>query len=475
MPPSRFNRTAWPEAGAHREMLEFLDAVHRRFGTRSLREVGRSMHLSYSRVHDIVRGISLPVSEDQVRSLVFALVGSHDAEAELVAAQAAELFVKARRARDEEGVSMVLPQPPTAPAADADPGVTAVAEGNGAPEVVTTDAATSNVTTDAATSNVATPDGPTSNGAAPDAVTSDDASPTAGPPDVAAPDIDTSDVADPAAETDDAGAVGSPVGRGRVVAHRGLLADAPTNDEVVPGPGAGRPRRRWGVAALAAVVVVAVTVVATYLLVPSSPERRTGSVVLQDSFSGTELDPQRWLPPTRADLIYPLGGALHFVVGPTDSADGAESRLEPRSMDGFRQISFVVATARATKQGPGGAGLTLRLADGKKHRLVWGPGEQGSLVAALVCSRAVCNNYDDFDPPGSYVLTRPGNGSTDRGEEVPVRIVQVVDGTVQFFVRGQLVAQGPPGDAPLQTFSWDLYGAKSEAWDLTVNSLIVTD
>lgn len=101
MPPSRFNRTSWPDDGPHREFLEFLDAVHRRHGCRSLRDIGRAMHLSYTRVHDIVRGVSLPVDEAQVRALVTGLTGTADSEAEETATHATELFVKARRARDE--------------------------------------------------------------------------------------------------------------------------------------------------------------------------------------------------------------------------------------------------------------------------------------------------------------------------------------------------------------------------------------
>lgn len=101
VPPSRFNQTVWPADGPHRELLDFLDAVHRRHGCRSLRETGRAIHLSYTRVHDIVRGASLPVDETQVRALVVGLTGSGDPETEEIADHAVELFVKARRARDE--------------------------------------------------------------------------------------------------------------------------------------------------------------------------------------------------------------------------------------------------------------------------------------------------------------------------------------------------------------------------------------
>lgn len=126
MPPSKFNRTAWPESGAHRDLLEHLDALHRRHGCRSLRGIGREMHLSYTRVYDVVRGTSLPVSEVQVRDLVLALVGRRDAESERTAADAADLYVKARRERDERPVESspegsVTAVPPGAALAAPDP------------------------------------------------------------------------------------------------------------------------------------------------------------------------------------------------------------------------------------------------------------------------------------------------------------------------------------------------------------------
>ena len=99
--PNRFNQTSWPPDGPHRELLEFLDAVHSRHGCRPMRKIGRDMNLAHTRVYDIVRGASLPVDEEQARSLVKALTAESDAETHLLADQAAELLVKARRARDE--------------------------------------------------------------------------------------------------------------------------------------------------------------------------------------------------------------------------------------------------------------------------------------------------------------------------------------------------------------------------------------
>ena len=51
-------------------------------------------------MHDIVRGVSLPVSEEQTRTLVLALGSRDDEETAAVATEAVELFIKARRARD---------------------------------------------------------------------------------------------------------------------------------------------------------------------------------------------------------------------------------------------------------------------------------------------------------------------------------------------------------------------------------------
>jgi hypothetical protein len=376
VPPSRFNRTSWPDGGAHRDFLEFLDAVHRRCGCRSLREIGKTMHLSYTRVHDIVRGASLPVSEEQARSLVLALMGRSDEESEQVAKSAVGFFVKARRERDEQ---------------------------NGSPE---------------------------------------------------------SDK--------------SIVGGG----DEGTVVVDSTSESAIVTPrpsfgrfaGFGRQFSRAAVGfGVGAVVVLIVVVVASVALLkrtnPAAPT--TGAVILQDTFDGTALDPKKWERPTRADLIYPRDGVLNFVVGPSDTKGGVEARLAPRSVRGFHEIAFSIGMSELVKAGPGGGSMTIIETNGRTHRLIFGAGTEGPIVAALVCSRPECHQYDDYDPPGQYV-------PFVLGEQVPVRVVQTDDGRINFYARDELIAQGPRGASPLMSFTFDIYGIKEEAWHITVGSLIVS-
>lgn len=101
MPSSRINRAGWPVSGPHRDLLELLDQVHLDHGCKSLRTIGQAMHLSYTRVRDILCGGSLPVSEQQTRDLVLAMSAGSADPAEV--ASATDLFVGARRARDARG------------------------------------------------------------------------------------------------------------------------------------------------------------------------------------------------------------------------------------------------------------------------------------------------------------------------------------------------------------------------------------
>ncbi|GAA2660877.1 hypothetical protein GCM10010400_19230 [Streptomyces aculeolatus] len=73
------DRGKWPESGAHRKLLEFLDRVHAGNGLKSRRDITAAMNLeSPSYVNDMLRGMRLPVDDRQVTALVRALGGGTD-------------------------------------------------------------------------------------------------------------------------------------------------------------------------------------------------------------------------------------------------------------------------------------------------------------------------------------------------------------------------------------------------------------
>lgn len=75
----QIDRSSWPKPGSHRDLLVLLDRVYQENGSRSLRAIAESMHLSApSRVSAILRGLARPAGDDQVRALVEALGGSSE-------------------------------------------------------------------------------------------------------------------------------------------------------------------------------------------------------------------------------------------------------------------------------------------------------------------------------------------------------------------------------------------------------------
>ncbi|WP_181787728.1 wHTH domain-containing protein [Streptomyces phytophilus] len=104
------DRGKWPESGAHRKLLEFLDRVHADNGLKSRRDITAAMNLeSPSYVNDMLRGMRLPVDDRQVTALVRALGGGADEAANgrrlLDRARVEERAVerKAKRGRPQSG------------------------------------------------------------------------------------------------------------------------------------------------------------------------------------------------------------------------------------------------------------------------------------------------------------------------------------------------------------------------------------
>lgn len=350
MPERRFNRTDWPPSGPHRDLLELFDCLHAENGQRSLRELGTTMHLAYTRVHEIVRGSSLPVSDAQVRSLVHALRGPGSPETDAAVALAVDLYRQTLRARH-------LPAGPV--------GSTEDPIENRAPSWV------------------------------------------------------------------------------RRVSRRHVVTAA--------------------IGALVLGATVALAAITTGSAPRSSPTVGAQQTILADGFDGTALRADLWNQPVRPDLVYVRDGVLDLVA---NTAGGAEVRTElvPRFSGEFTQISMVVSIPEVARAGGGGPALFLTETSGRTHRVVFAPGPGGLRIEALICSRARCNRYDDFDPPAQPV-------PFDIGERVPIRVVD--SKRLRVYVRDHLVAEGPADGSKLAAFLFDVYGY-DEDWRATVDDLTVT-
>ena len=77
------SQAEWPDPGAHRELLKFFDEVREANGRKSVADVSRELHLSKSRVSDILTaaGGAKPADARQVKELIRGLGGGTDEQA----------------------------------------------------------------------------------------------------------------------------------------------------------------------------------------------------------------------------------------------------------------------------------------------------------------------------------------------------------------------------------------------------------
>ena len=257
----------------------------------------------------------------------------------------------------------------------------------------------------------------------------------------------------------------------------------PPRDRVVddgPRPADGRPagRRRWLAVAAVTTIVLLVGVLLVVRHVGSGASAQPGSPLpssaeepfLREDFDGTQLATATWSPPSESAHVYAADRRLN-LVGATD-ADRREidSDLAPRNPQDFREIDFVASIPDSSVPGAGGASLVVTEQDGRTHMMVFGPSPgtpPTRVAAALICSRPSCRSYDDYDPPPP---TRPFEYFAG-DEVVPMRVVQN-DGTLTFFMRGQVMGRTPVS-APLRSFRFNAYSGPDERWRATVDAVRV--
>lgn len=230
-------------------------------------------------------------------------------------------------------------------------------------------------------------------------------------------------------------------------------------------------RRALAVGATGIALAVGAAFVVALREVPSTQSSRGApvageAVVLADDFETDEIDPVTWNGVERPDVVSARDGALHFVVDSDDTANGLHTQFAPRGTGPFTEVSFVAAVPHYDQAGPGGIALIVTEANGRNHRILFGPSSGGPETAVLFCDKAFCSQFDDYIPPAEFI-------PFDVGEHVPIRLV-ATGRRLHTYVRDRLVAQSPPVEGPLASLVFDVYGADHEAWEITIDDLSVT-
>lgn len=244
---------------------------------------------------------------------------------------------------------------------------------------------------------------------------------------------------------------------GRLIIRRGATT-AGVAEARRPAPRPVHPRVRRGIVAGVVALAVATTLTISALARPAA-------AVFADEFTGSALDPARWIQPTQPEVVGVRDGALRFAVRPGAEVD---TSLEPLLPTPFEEIAFDVTVPAYAMAGPGGVALIVKPNSDQPHWLAFGPTPGGPEIYPLICATPPCVNgvYEDFLEPTGRALVAVG---TD--ERVPVRIARE-DGRLRFYVRGSVVAETPGDPGPLVGFRFAISAADDESWDIAVDDLV---
>jgi hypothetical protein len=258
-------------------------------------------------------------------------------------------------------------------------------------------------------------------------------------------------------------------------------------DHPVPLAEVGRrrtasPRSRVGVWTTVAVVAAVATLLAAAALlvvhqvdtgptagvVPTADAPRVDKqeLLFNDGFPSGGLDPRRWNPPSRPDLISSAEGGGLLLQFDRDVAGTAE--MTPKFDRPFREIvvQAVVLDDRRLSDG-GGAWLNVitQRSDLVRQTYQLGLGPDGSKqpVGAGSCEGAAC--------AAAVERIRPPLGVIDVGAPFTLRAIDV-GGQLRFSIDGRPVVYGPR-DNEMVGFTLSVTGIAEDSWDVRVNNLTV--
>lgn len=196
----------------------------------------------------------------------------------------------------------------------------------------------------------------------------------------------------------------------------------------------------------------------------AAPSDALTGPVFTDDFDSGSLDPVRWSAPAHPDLIRVADGVLKLQVTAADTAIGVEDQIDAHLPAAVREVSLAVSVAGFEATGPGGGALQVAEPSGRYHQIVFGPSGGGLEAGALVCEKTNCSSKADFVSPGAYF-------PFEQGQPLPLRVVAAAQ-RLEFYVADQLIGSTTPlGEARLSDFRIELYGANSEQWHITVDSV----
>lgn len=201
---------------------------------------------------------------------------------------------------------------------------------------------------------------------------------------------------------------------------------------------------------------------------PTTTVAETADVVFTDDFSNPTLDPQKWKPSNKPDIIRPADGHLLMSVRPGAGVD--EARLSPTTLPRpFTDVRFTLTIPPYAHGGQGGGAFVVNPDSAQPQILTFGPSPSGASIYPITCDRPRCRLgvYDDFTEASDTNVVRVTYDKT-----IAVEIVRR-DGRLQFLADGIPIGASAIDPGPLTGFRFNATAGGAESWDVQIDDLVV--
>jgi hypothetical protein len=190
--------------------------------------------------------------------------------------------------------------------------------------------------------------------------------------------------------------------------------------------------------------------------------------VFADDFSSADLDPRKWQPSNRPDVIRPADGHLLLSARPGAAVDQA-SLLPTTLLRPFSGARFSVTITTYATGGPGEVEFVVNPAGEQPQVLSIGASPSGAKIYPLTCDAPPCHIgvYDDFTPQGNIPAMHVAYD-----EPIAIEVVRR-DGHLQFFANGSPVGATEDDPGPLTGFQFSATSGPAESWDVKIDDLVL--